>query len=258
MPTVPDAHDNTPAPALVAPRDHHPSPPRVSLLDADRELCAAVPEASRRRAREALLVPGCEFDPGGIDLPLPAVPETAFALLVVHGSLVATTRVGTEGRMIELLSEGDLVMPFAPPPAMPSSRTTVTATEKVLLAPLDRPFLRAAALWPELMVVVQRRLHEQQHRLSVHAAICRLPRVEQRLMGMMWHLADRFGTVSADGIILARPLNHRALAELVGAQRPTVSIALKGLQERGQLRRRRDGTWILPSSDGTFIVGLER
>jgi CRP/FNR family transcriptional regulator, cyclic AMP receptor protein len=255
MPTVPDAHDNTYA--LAPPHHERTSQPRVSLLDVDGELRAAVPEAMRGRAGETLRVPGHRFDPGVIDLPPAAMSETTFALLIVHGSVVCTTRVGT-GRMIELLAAGDLVTPSAAATGMPSSRTTLTCTEKVLLAPLDRAFLRAAALWPELMLIVQGRLHDQQHRLSVHAAICQLPRVEQRLMGVMWHLADRFGKVSADGIILARPLNHRALAEMVGARRPTVSIALKRLQERGQLRRRPDGAWILPSSNGSLIVGAER
>jgi CRP-like cAMP-binding protein len=257
MPTVPHAHDNSHAFALAPPHDAGASQLRLSLLEADGELRAAVPEDVRGRVGETLRVPGYRVDPGVIDLPPAALSETTFALLIVHGSMACTTRVGT-GRMIELLSAGDLLMPSATPMAMPSSHTALTCTDEVLLAPLDRTFLRAAAVWPELMLIVQGRLLDQRHRLAVHAAICQLPRVEQRLMGLMWHLADRFGKVSPDGIILAQPLNHRALAEMVGARRPTVSIALKRLQERGQLRRRADGAWILPSSDGSLIVGVDR
>jgi CRP-like cAMP-binding protein len=76
---------------------------------------------------------------------------------------------------------------------------SVTASEEVLLAALDHRFIRAAAVWPELMLIIQRRLSEQQHRLALHGAICQLPRVEQRLMALIWHLTDRFGKVTAKG-----------------------------------------------------------
>jgi CRP/FNR family transcriptional regulator, cyclic AMP receptor protein len=258
MPTVPNAHDHTytreavPTPDAAGPA---PAPSRrVSLLDADAELRAAIPAPERLLARRVLRVPGYRFDPGEIDVPPENLAPATFALLVVRGSLRYEARVGA-GRLIEVLSVGDLVLPFAPPAAVPSSCAVLTAVDEVRLAPLEHRFIRASARWPELMQIVQRRLHEQQHRLAVHAAIGQLPHVEQRLMGMMWHLADRIGKVSAEGIVLAQPLSHRALADLVGARRPTVSLALKALQEAGQLRRRGDGRWILPNNAGSLIVG---
>jgi len=80
----------------------------------------------------------------------------------------------------------------------------VTATEDVLLAALDQRFIQAAATWPQLMIIIQRRLAEQQHRLAVHGAICQLPRVEQRLIALLWYLADRFGRVTPEGVVQAQ------------------------------------------------------
>jgi Crp-like helix-turn-helix protein len=40
-------------------------------------------------------------------------------------------------------------------------------------------------------------------------------------------------------------LTHATLGRLIGARRPTVSLALKDLASRGLLERRSDGAWIL-------------
>jgi DNA-binding transcriptional ArsR family regulator len=51
--------------------------------------------------------------------------------------------------------------------------------------------------------------------------------------------------VTASGVVLPLRLTHDSLARLVGAQRPTVSTALKSLQDAGEVTRRRDGAWVL-------------
>jgi CRP/FNR family cyclic AMP-dependent transcriptional regulator len=40
-------------------------------------------------------------------------------------------------------------------------------------------------------------------------------------------------------------LSHQTLADLVGARRPTVTLALRGLGDRGLLERGAGGEWIL-------------
>jgi CRP/FNR family transcriptional regulator, cyclic AMP receptor protein len=219
----------------------------VSLLDAHSELREAIDMADRNRASRALLAGGYRFTAGPVDIAAAGWPYTTFTLLLLHGSLVHETRAAT-GRMIAFLSHGDVLMPFGPDPHRLPAQTKLTATEDVLVAALDQRFMRAAAVWPQLMIVIQRRLAAQQHRLAVHGAICQLPRVEQRLIALMWHLADRFGKVTRDGIVITHPLNHQTLADLVGARRPTVSLALKALRERDQLLRHADRTWLLRHS----------
>jgi len=90
--------------------------------------------------------------------------------------------------------------------------------------------------------------------VSIHS----LKRVDTRLLAFFWHLADRFGKVTADGVLIPLPLTHRQLALLVGAQRPSVTSALGALAERGQLRRDDNGNWLLAhSADGSDEVVLE-
>ena len=103
------------------------------------------------------------------------------------------------------------------------------------------------------MVAVQQRLNSQQRRLATHGAICQLPRVEQRVLAIMWLLAARMGTVTTHGTELSLALTHDALAQLTGSRRPTVSLAVKRLRERGYLDRRENGAWLLPQVPATLV-----
>jgi hypothetical protein len=82
-------------------------------------------------------------------------------------------------------------------------------------------------------------------RLATTQAISQLTRVDRRLKALFWHLAERWGRVSGDGVIVPLALTHRILGQLVGARRPTVSTALSELADRGELVRRPDGSWLL-------------
>jgi CRP/FNR family transcriptional regulator, cyclic AMP receptor protein len=64
-------------------------------------------------------------------------------------------------------------------------------------------------------------------------------------MVFFWHVADRWGRVGPEGVTVPLPVTHEVLAQLVCAQRPTVTTALKRLADEGRLRRKRDRTWLL-------------
>ena len=83
------------------------------------------------------------------------------------------------------------------------------------------------------------------HWLALQLAIADLRRVEDRLVLFFWHFADRWGRVGPDGVTVPLPVTHEVLAQLVCAQRPTVTSALKRLSDDGTLTRRRDRTWLL-------------
>lgn len=229
---------------------HARMPARISLLRSDPELIEAVPAADRPRAHRALWAAMLTFAPGLIDLAIERLSETTFALLLVKGTLTQEADL-SDRAMIELLLDGDVVLPWPPSPTAPETKMRLTALDEVRLAVLDHHFLQAAALWPGLIISVQRRLNDQKHRLATHGAICQLPRVEQRVMAIMWHLAARTGIVGCEGTLLPRPLTHEALAHLTGSRRPTVSLAVKTLRESGYLDRRADGAWLLPRRAGT-------
>jgi CRP-like cAMP-binding protein len=69
--------------------------------------------------------------------------------------------------------------------------------------------------------------------------------VEERLLLLLWQLTELWGRKTKGGAILPFRLSHQTLADLVGARRPTVTLALRGLTDRGLLERGSRGDWIL-------------
>ena len=213
------------------------------MLGADRELAEAVPAVELPRAHRATWTAAISFPAGRVDLAVAACSPTVFALLVIKGVLTRQTSLGDRG-MIELILSGDVLSPWPRSATATQTETHLTASGEVQLAVLDQTFVKAAAVWPSLIIVIQRRLADQHHRLATHGAICQLPRVEQRVLAIMWLLAARTGT--ALGTELSLTLTHDALARLTGSRRPTVSLALKRLRDRGYLEGRDNGVWLLP------------
>jgi len=113
------------------------------------------------------------------------------------------------------------------------------------VAVLDRRFAGEMTRFPEITAALFDRLSERSLRLATTQAISQLTRVDRRLKALFWHLAERWGRVSGDGVIVPLALTHRILGQLVGARRPTVSTALSELAEREELIRRPDGSWLL-------------
>jgi CRP-like cAMP-binding protein len=66
-------------------------------------------------------------------------------------------------------------------------------------------------------------------------AIALEPRVERRLLLKLQQLAERFGRVTPRGIRLDLRLTHQELADMVGAVRESVTIALGSLARNGAL-----------------------
>lgn len=114
------------------------------------------------------------------------------------------------------------------------------------MAMLDQRLTTVSARWPGLMHAIIRRAIGRSQALALNVAIHTLQHVELRLLVLMWHLADRFGRVTPAGTVVPLELSHQDLAELVGAQRPSVSARLSALNRRGELVRRADRTWLLP------------
>jgi CRP-like cAMP-binding protein len=87
---------------------------------------------------------------------------------------------------------------------------------------------------------------------DVAEGVSQLPRVEDRLLALMWSLADRRGIVRRDGIWVHLAITHDALAQMIGARRPTVSLGLKSLNAQGLLRPEADGWLIARASLAEF------
>jgi CRP/FNR family transcriptional regulator, cyclic AMP receptor protein len=83
------------------------------------------------------------------------------------------------------------------------------------------------------------------HALAVALAIAHHPRIEDRLVLTLWHLAERWGRVGPDGITVALPLSHQRLADIVGAHRPTVTSTMSELARLGKVTRPNGDAWML-------------
>src|SRR5205814_1889348 len=103
----------------------------------------------------------------------------------------------------------------------------------------------AAHRTPRLVAGLHARSTEQADRVAVQLAVCQLPRVEDRVLSMLWLLAESWGQVTAHGTALRLHLTHETLGGLVGARRSTVTLALGQLTEGGAILRQ-DRGWLLP------------
>ena len=154
-------------------------------------------------------------------------------LLLLDGLIVR--RVGVGGRFgAELLGEGDLLRPWQREDigaALPRTGRW-RALSRCLIAILDADFTARAGRYPEVVSGLVAKAIRRSRHLAVNMAIVHHPRVDVRLHMLFWDLADRWGTVHADGVHVAVDLTHAVLADLVAARRPTVSKALGELVDR--------------------------
>ena len=109
---------------------------------------------------------------------------------------------------------------------------------------LDDHFLAAVRQFPRLVSGLQARVAEQLERLSAQMVICQLPRVGDRVLALLWLLAESWGRVTASGTAVPIELTHDTIGELIGARRSTVTLAVSELSERGALIRGSAG-WLL-------------
>jgi CRP/FNR family transcriptional regulator, cyclic AMP receptor protein len=174
-------------------------------------------------------------------------------LLVLEGMLTRVIEIRRR-RSVELLGRGDVLRPWVllgeDAPAQVKIEWTVM--EPVSLAILDAAFARRVARWPEIGTVLMDRLMMRSRWLALDLAISHVRRLDDRLMLLFWQLARRWGRVTPNGIVIPLALQHQLIADLIGAQRPSVTTRLGVLRDRGLITRRGDGTWLLPRNGDAF------
>jgi CRP/FNR family transcriptional regulator, cyclic AMP receptor protein len=127
--------------------------------------------------------------------------------------------------------------------ALPFSATWHVHTP-ARVAVLDTRVAIASGRWPSIATALHARHVRRVRSLAFQRAIAQLPRVDDRMIVLLWALAERWGRVGPDGVRVPVGLPHRTLATLVGARRPSVTTALTGLA-RGGLVERIEGGWLL-------------
>ena len=230
--------------------------PPVRLWQEDPELFEGLDRRAQREAQLQAVAPALRVDPGPWSGRLEAVedPSDHLGLLVIEGMLIRTVVVGRRSHS-EVITSGDVIRPWEEneDSSAPSSATW-TAAESTRLAVLNPAFLRWSCRWPALMSAIMGRAIRRSQSLALQLAITDVRRVDERILLLFWHLADRCGRVRADGVLLPLRVTHETLAELVGAQRPTVTSALQKLSRSGHIRRLPDKTWLLTPMESPLVT----
>ena len=216
----------------------------VRLLDEDPELAAALPRERLSEARARLVVRVVERKAGA--WPSLEAHEARVGLFVLDGVLVREILI-EDTVSAELLGAGDLLRarPTDNPSRLLRSNVRWTVLTPARIGVLDSRCAAVLATYPEIHAALLDRVADRAERLAVTQAVCQLNGVDRRVLSLFWHLAERWGRVSSSGVVLPLPLPHRVLASLVGARRPTVTVALTRLAAAGEIERRADGSWLL-------------
>jgi CRP/FNR family transcriptional regulator, cyclic AMP receptor protein len=184
---------------------------------------------------------------------------TVIGLFVIDGVLAREVSLSNT-TCTELLGHGDLLRPWdehGPYAPVPSS-VEWTVLESTAVAVLDARFAGVTARWPEVLSAVTGRAVQRARWLSVQLAIRCLTRVDVRVLVLFWHLADRWGRVQPDGVLLPMRLTHELLGRLIAVRRASVTASLGRLRERGYIERRPDRTWLLHSEGLKAVPDLYR
>ncbi len=222
-------------------------PAGVRVFEAQPDLIEGLDDEQTALARKHAVAVLDTIEPGSWE-PLRTYDPSpgSIGLLVIDGMLTRDIRLG--GRTCsELLGPGDLLRPWdfedgAGETVQWASEWTVLETTRI--AVLDERFAGVACRWPPVIAGLVSRTLRRSRWMAILLAISNLTRVDERVEALMWHLADRWGHVTPEGVVVPVPLTHEMIGRLVGAHRPSVTSALGDLQRAGTVTRR-DGSWLL-------------
>jgi len=173
-------------------------------------------------------------------------PRGHYGLLVLEGVLIRAVALGVRDGL-ELLGPGDVVRPWVDFGSDSSIQVHARwqVHQRVRIAHLDQRFAVRMAHFPEVSAALMDRAMRRQRFMAMHMAVSQMPRLQMRLRVLFWYLADRWGRVTSEGVMVDVPRTHELVAGLVGARRPGVTSALGELQRSGDFSRRVDGRWVL-------------
>jgi CRP/FNR family cyclic AMP-dependent transcriptional regulator len=233
------------------------SGPRVGLLEADPELGRWLSpsdfvEAGRRSAVAVLVVqPGFWVPPAHA-----GSTSDHLGYLLMEGMLARDEQLAG-CTATELLGPGELLQPWNahPDETLLPRRVIWECLETARLAVLGPAFVAAIRPYPALTSALIDRAVRWSATLATHRAICQLNPVELRLLLLFWHLAERWGHIGADGVILPVSLQHEMLGRLAAAKRSTVTLGLQKLIATGAIERRGKGAWVLHGEPPAMLSG---
>ena len=232
----------------------------VQVLTVDPDLVRELDPVRAREAAQRLYARAFDIPRGRWQAKLGMLEGTRpIGLLILDGLLIREATVD-DHPSTELLGPGDLIRAWSDGDHEELLPRTIewTALTATRFAIIDHAFAVRAAQWPEVFSGLLDRAARRTERLAVMQAIAHLTRVDDRLLALMWCLAERWGRVVPNGVVVSLRLSHRTLAGMVGARRPSVTTALGQLMARGEIERRDDGEWLLRGEAPTAEAALQR
>jgi CRP/FNR family cyclic AMP-dependent transcriptional regulator len=218
----------------------------IRLLEAQPDLAEGLSPEDEAQARRHVvaLLDSVEQGPWEPATRYKADPSF-FGLLVIDGMIARDVELGGR-RCSELLGPGDLLRPWDYDDSESSvpSESALHVLEPTRVAVLDGRFARVACRYPELVAHLIGRTLRRSRWLAILLTISSMPRVDARVQALLWHLADRWGHVTLDGVVVPVRLTHDMIGRLVGAHRPSVTTALSELSRAGKISRLPHG-WLL-------------
>ena len=227
------------APAASARSSHGPT---VALLDLIPGLDAGLSE-SERGWLSRLRIPVLTAFAGPFDLEGRLRDAQGFAIAIVDGMVLRPVRL-REHSGLQLLGPGDIVGRPGGSGSALIEQTDPQVAAAARYVVLDDRVAALARRYPRVVEGLQVSSNDQQQRVLAQVLICQLPRVEDRVLALMWLLAETWGRVTPSGTVVPVRLTHEVIGRLVGARRSTVSLALKALDSRGVLLRDSD-EWLI-------------
>ena len=226
----------------------------VRLLEINPRLGAGLTGEARAEARRMAVAPTAIVPPGdwdAVELLQRLGPCRAGCMIadgIVAHDLVIAGRTATH-----LLGRGDILAPAVRPCRhLPVTRIFGLA-EPTRVALLDESFAAVARRWPSIAEALVVHAERQMERVAVQQLISQLPRAEQRIVALLWHLSDRWGREESDGVVVPLMIGHEAMSHLVDGRRPTISAALANLADRNLVVRLANGTWWLSSASRAML-----
>lgn len=228
----------------------------IRVFERDPELLDGLDPEEAAAARALTLVPTLQLDRGSWTPPSPAHCERMVGLLVLDGLLTRCDKVN--GKVCpELVGPGDLLRPWDDDGERMGIdvSTSWPVLEPVTLAVLGPRFVEALRRWPWISKNLMARQVQRSRMTALRMAIAQTRRADDRLRLLFCGLADRWGRVTPDGVLVALPLSNQLIAQLVCLRRPAVSSTMGRLAESGEIVRRPGVGFMLDMAVGSPDAG---
>jgi hypothetical protein len=207
-------------------------------------------EARRLAVAPAVTLPAGDWEAG--ELARTLGPCSAFGCMIADG-IVGHDLVLGDRTATHLLGPGDLLVPAVRPSRHLPLIKMYGIAEATRVAVLDGGFAAVVRKWPAIAGAMLGQAERQMERVAVQQLISQLPRADQRIVALLWHLAERWGRAEGDGVLVPLTVCHEAISHLVDGRRPTISAALGRLADQDLVTRLANGTWWLATASRALL-----